>query len=69
MESNSVAKAFWLPQTTHRIRNLKMVGDGDSSPIQQTVSNGSYVDKIECANHAVKSYRSQFEQLTADNSQ
>ena len=61
MESNIVAEGFRLSEAIHGIRYLKMVGDGDSSvmsTIRQTVPYGSYVDKIECANHAVKSYRS-----------
>ena len=61
MESDIIAEGFRLSETTHEIRYLKVVGDGDSSVmaiIRQAVSNGSFVEKIECANHAVKCYRS-----------
>lgn len=49
---------------------MKLVGDGDSSvmsTIHKAIPYGIYIDKIECANHAVKCYRSRLEQLAKDN--
>ena len=63
MESDVVAEGFWLSELTHGVRYLKLVSDGDSSvmsTILQSVQYGSYmyVEKIKCANHAVKCYPS-----------
>ena len=72
MESDIVAQGFQLSEATHGIRYLKLVGDGDSSvmaTIHQSVPYGTYVEKIECANHAVKCYRSRLEELARDNPQ
>ena len=72
MESDIVAEGFRLSEATHGLRFLKMVGDGDSSvmaTIRQAVPYGAYIEKIECANHAVKSYRSRLEELAKDNPQ
>lgn len=68
MESDVVAEGFWLSELTHGARYLKLVGDGDSSvmsTILQSVQYGSYmyVEKIKCANHAVKCYPSRLEHL------
>ena len=49
MESDIVAEGFRL---THGIRVLKLVGDGDSSVLATIRQRGSYVENIECANHA-----------------
>ena len=52
------------------MRYTQVIGDGDSSvlyTIQTTVQyDGRDVVKIECANHAVKCYRSRLEQLAKD---
>ena len=72
MASDIVAEGFRLSEATHGIHHLKLVGDGDSSvmaTICQMVPYGSYVDKIDCANHAVKYYRSRLEELARDNLQ
>ena len=50
-----------------------MIGDGDSS-VHHAVrtgvpSYGRLVQKLECANHAVKCYRSSLEKLAKENSQ
>lgn len=72
MESDIVAEGFRLSESTHGIRYLRVVGDGDSSvmaSIRQSVSYGIFVEKIECANHAVKGYRSRLEALAKDHPQ
>ena len=69
MESDIIVEGFRLSEATHGIRYLKMVADGDSSvmySIREAVPYGIYVEKIECANHAVKCYRSRLEQLAKD---
>ena len=69
MEADIVAEGFRQAESMHVIRYMKVVGDGDSSvrsTIQDTVSWGPYVTKIECANHAVKSYHSRLEKITED---
>ena len=65
-------RGIWLSEVTHGVKYLKLIGDGDSSvmaTVRQSVPYGSHVEKIECANHAVKCYRSQLEQLAKDNPQ
>ena len=45
---------------------MYVVGDGDSSlmsSIRESVPYGMFVQKIECANHACKAYRSRLEEL------
>lgn len=69
MESDIISQGFRLSEVTHGVRYLKVVGDGDSSvlaTIRQAVPYGIFVEKIECANHAVKSYRSRLEALAKD---
>ena len=69
MESDIVVEGFRLSEVTHGIRYIKVVGDGDSSvlaTVRQSVSYGIFVEKIECANHAVKCYRSRLEALAQD---
>ena len=72
MKSDIIAEGFRLSETTHGVRYLKVVGDGDSSvmaTIRQAVLYGAFVEKIECANHAVKCYRSRLEALAKDHPQ
>ena len=62
MEADIIATGFRLSETMHGVRYTQVIGDGDSSvfyTIQTTVpSYGRDVAKIECANHAIKCYRS-----------
>ena len=58
-----------MSETTHGVRYLKQVGDGVCSVISiiwQSVTYGSYVEKIECAIYAVKRCQSWLEQLVKD---
>ena len=51
------------------MRYMRLIGDGDSSVmanISTTVPYGPFVQKIECANHACKCYRSRLEALAKD---
>ena len=48
---------------------MRIIGDGDSlvmATLQQSVVYGPFIQKIECANHACKGYRSRLEKLAAD---
>ena len=70
MEANIIASGFQLSEKMHGLCYMKVIGDGDSSvlyTIQTTVQlYGREVVKIECANHAVKCYRTRLEQLVKD---
>ena len=69
MESDIVLEGFQLSEQTHGIRYMHIIGDGDSSvmtTLQQSVVYGPLIQKIECANHACKGYRSRLEKLAAD---
>ena len=61
MESDIISEGFRLSETMYGLRYMRIVGDGDSSvmsTIVQTVPYGMFFNKVECANHACKSYRS-----------
>ena len=58
MESDIIVEGFNLSQCMHGLWYMKFIGDGDSSVhynIITSVPYGRHVEKIECANHAVKS--------------
>ena len=70
MESDIIVEGFRLSESTHGLRYMWMIGDGDSSvhhSIITSVSYGRYVQKVECSNHAVKCYRSGLEKLAKEN--
>jgi len=69
MEANIIAEGFHQAESMHGVRYMKVVGDGDSSvmsTIQDTVSWGPYMTKIEHANHAVTGYHSRLEKIQED---
>ena len=73
MEADIIVEGFKQSETLHGLRYVRMIGDGDSS-VHHAVrtgvpSYGRLVQKLECANHAVKCYRSSLEKLAKDNSQ
>ena len=56
----------YIAKQMHKVRHLWFIGDGDSSVYHAVVTNvsyGRYVQKVECANHAVKYYRNHLEAL------
>ena len=62
-------EGFQLSEQTHGIRFMHIISDGDSLvmvTLQQSVVNGPFIQKIECAHHACKGYRSRLEKLAAD---
>ena len=66
MESDIIAQGFQLSEQMHGVRYLWFIGDGDSSVYHAVVTNISYgchVQKVECANHAVKCYQNRLEAL------
>ena len=72
MESDIISEGFRLSESMYGLRYMRVVGDGDSSvmaTIVQTVPYGMFVEKIECANHACKAYRSRLEELAKDHPQ
>ena len=69
MESNMIAEGFKQSEATHGVRYMRLIGDGDSSVmsrVRQSVPYGPFVQKIECANHACKCYRTRLEKLRTD---
>ena len=67
MESDIIVEGFQLSEQMHGIRYMWFIGDGDSSVYHAVVTNvpsyGRHVQKVECANHAVKCYRNRLEAL------
>ena len=73
MEADILVEGFKQSETLHGLRYIRMIGDGDSSVYHAVrtgvPSYGRLVQKLECANHAVKCYRSNLEKLAKENSQ
>ena len=72
MESDIIAEGFSLSEQLYGLHYMFVLGDGDSSvmaTIRQSVFYGVYVNKIECANHACKAYRSRLKAFAKDNPQ
>ena len=67
MESDIIVEGFQLSEQMHGVRYMWFIGDGDSSVYHAVVTNvpsyGRHVQKVECANHAVKCYRNRLEAL------
>ncbi len=72
METDILLEGFCAAESTHGVRYMRMVGDGDSSVYPTLLLSvpvwGRGIQKIECANHACKCYRSGLERLAQDNS-
>ena len=70
MKADIITSGFQLSENMHGLQYMKLIGDGDSSvlyTIQTTVQPyGREIEKIKCANHAVKCYRTRLEQLAKD---
>ena len=70
MEADILVEGFRMSETTHGVRYVEVIGDGDSSvlaAIRSQVMWGPYVKKLECANHACKNYRAKLESIVHDN--
>ena len=70
MESDIILEGFRMAEKQHGLRYTNFIGDGDSSVHTTLISGvpgwGHAITKQECANHAVKCYRSALENLVKD---
>ena len=69
METDIILKGFLQSEEQHGLRYTQFIGDGDSSVYPALVSGvpyGSFIKKLECANHAVKCYCTALENLVHD---
>ena len=70
MEPDIILEGFKQAEEVHGVRYKRFVGDGDSSVYPTLIENvpgwGRYIEKLECANHACKCYRSGLEKLVQD---
>ncbi|KAJ8313214.1 hypothetical protein KUTeg_009233 [Tegillarca granosa] len=71
MESNIILEGFLKAETLHGLRYTKIIADGDSSVFSKLQENvpvwGKAIEKIECANHMCKCFRSNLEKLVEEN--
>ena len=71
METNIILDGFRKAESTHGVRYIRFVGDGDSSVHRALLDSvpvwGGDIKKVECANHACKCYRGSLERLASDN--
>ena len=71
MEADIILEGFKAAHDQHGLRYTEFIGDGDSS-VQPTLAQnlpwGFAIKKLECANHAVKCFRSSLENLVSSNS-
>ena len=69
LETDIILKGFLQSEEQHGLRYTQFIGDGDSSVYPALVSGvpyGTFIKKLECANHAVKCYRTALENLVHD---
>ena len=71
METDIILEGFRTAESTHGIRYMRVVGDGDSSVYSTLLLNvpvwGREIKKLECANHACKCYRGGLERVVQEN--
>ena len=71
MEADIILEGFKQAEQVHGVRYKRFVGDGDSSVYPTLIQNvpgwGRHIEKLECANHACKCYRSVLEKLVRKN--
>ena len=73
MESQVILEGFLEAETKFGMKYLRYVGDGDSSVHARLISEGpdwcrsTSFQKIECANHCCKCFRTALEKLVTDN--
>ena len=70
MEPDIILEGFKQAEKVHGVRYKRFVGNGDSSVYLTVIENipgwGWYIEKLECAKHACKCYRSGLEKLVQD---
>ena len=68
--ANVILEGFKQAEEVHGVRYTKFIGDGDSSVFPTLVQCvpvwGRYIEKLECANHSCKCYRSSLEKLVQE---
>ena len=73
MESDIILEGFSKAEQQHSVRYINFIGDGDSSVHTTLISGvrgwGHAITKQECANLAVKCYKSALENLVKDKPQ
>ena len=73
MEADIILSGFLEAESTHGVRYLKIIADGDSSvfaTLQEKVPVwGKDIKKLECANHVCKCVRSNLEKLVLEKPQ
>lgn len=73
METDIILTGFKAAEKQHGVQYIKFIGDGDSSVYPSLVAGvpgwGYAITKQECANHALKCYRTSLEQLLKDKPQ
>ena len=64
-----MSEGFRPSEKHHGVRYMRVTADGDSSVMStliQSVPYGSFMQKIECANHACKCYCCRLEAFAKD---
>ena len=71
METDIILDGFLKAEQTHGMRYTRFIGDVDNSVFPTLRENvpiwGFGIQKVECANHVCKCYRSSLEKLAANN--
>ena len=71
METDILLEGFCKAESTHGVRYIRFIGDGDSSVygtlLQHVPVWGRDIEKVECSNHACKCYRGSLEKLATEN--
>lgn len=71
MESDIIVEGLKYLEKVHSIRCTRLIGDGDTNlmtKVQENVSFGCRILKIECANHAVRRYFRALERIQKNTS-
>ena len=70
MEAAIILEGFNAAEKVHKLRYMRVIGDGDSSVFARIRAEGPVwgrdVQKLECANHSVKCLRSSLEKLVVE---
>ena len=70
IETDIILEGFKQSEQVHAVRYKRFVGDGDGSMYPTLIDNvpewGWYIEKLECAKHVCKCYRSGLEKLAQD---
>lgn len=72
MESDIIVEGLKYLEEVHCVRCTRLIGDGDTNlmtKVQENVSFGGRIMKIECANHAVRRYFRALERIKKNTSQ